>query len=365
VGTNLILRQRIRCFALVASITVVPRLSSAQGAAQPPSDATASAERLFRDARALIARKDYAAACPKLEESLRLDPAPGTEFNLARCYELDGRFASAANAYEHVADAMRAAHEAEREKVARLRAAEIGPRLSFLALTTPSPGLGADVHLALDGRELPRAASGTPIPIDHGDHTVSVTAPGKRPWQTSVHVERGVRTIPVNIPPLEDEPSPAPSEPADAPPPPASAPVIAPPEAPVASNEERPESTRPSAPASTGVGAQKVTAIGMASAALVAAGVGAYFGVRAFDLAGDVRAGCRTAACNADYSSSHTDGDISTVSFVACGALAVTGAVLWLTAPRRSPAASVPRKARIVVAPGTSFRSALVITGEF
>ncbi len=353
------------------SVAACSGLLPASAAAEQPGAGSGAeaptAEHLFRDARALIARKDYAAACPKLEESLRLDPAPGTEFNLARCYELEGRLASATHAYLHVADAMRAAHEPDREKVARARAAEITPRLSFLALAFPaSPASASDTRLTLDGRELTRAEQTAPLAVDAGDHTLAVTASGKRPWQTSVHVEPGVRMIPVNVPLLEDDPAPAPLVVV----PPASIPspipdAIAPPSAPA--TEPSPEASATPA-ARPGLGAQRVTAIGLVGAAVVAAGVGTYFGVRAFQLKDDAPPGCRTAACSSSFADSRTDGDISTVSFVACGALAVSGAILWLTAPGRSHGTSVtgaPSAGRVVLAPGTSLRSALWISGEF
>lgn len=46
-------------------------------------------------ARGLVQKGDWAAACPKFEESERLDPGIGTLYHLADCYEHVGRLATA------------------------------------------------------------------------------------------------------------------------------------------------------------------------------------------------------------------------------------------------------------------------------
>jgi hypothetical protein len=53
------------------------------------------AETLFRQGREAVKRGDYAVACPKFEESQRLDPANGTLLNLALCEEGWGRLVEA------------------------------------------------------------------------------------------------------------------------------------------------------------------------------------------------------------------------------------------------------------------------------
>src|SRR3954470_4044560 len=47
----------------------------------------AAAQALFDQAKELLARDNVTGACPKLEESQRLDPTSGTLINLADCYE--------------------------------------------------------------------------------------------------------------------------------------------------------------------------------------------------------------------------------------------------------------------------------------
>src|SRR5262249_24412526 len=84
-----VMALRTRCVACTAFALLV----SAGGArAETPEQA---ADRLFKEAEVLARAGRYAEACPKLEESERLDPGIGTQFNLADCYERTGRVAHA------------------------------------------------------------------------------------------------------------------------------------------------------------------------------------------------------------------------------------------------------------------------------
>src|SRR4051812_44001967 len=66
-------------------------------------DGAAAAEVLFSDGKRLAQEGNYAAACPKFEESQKLDPGMGTLYRLADCYEHVGRTASAWAAFVEVA----------------------------------------------------------------------------------------------------------------------------------------------------------------------------------------------------------------------------------------------------------------------
>src|ERR1051325_3142120 len=83
-----------------------------------PRDA-AAAEALFDEGKALYAKGDYQAACPKLAESYRLDPGTGALFALALCHERAGKPASAWVEFMEAAGRANTEHNAERETSAR------------------------------------------------------------------------------------------------------------------------------------------------------------------------------------------------------------------------------------------------------
>ncbi|MGK3984292.1 hypothetical protein WME99_14710 [Sorangium sp. So ce136] len=162
---------------------------------------TAAAQALFDAARQLMAQGKYADACPKLEESQRLDPGIGTQFNLAACYEQLGRTASAWSTFLEVAGAAKAAGQLEREKVARQRATALEPKLIRLTVTAPADA-PADLQVKRDGALVGRAQWGTPVPVDPGKHTIEASAAGRAPFARTVDLARAGATETVAIPPL-------------------------------------------------------------------------------------------------------------------------------------------------------------------
>jgi hypothetical protein len=147
----------------------------------------AAAQALFDEAKRLMADGKYPEACPKLEESQRLDPGIGTQFNLATCYEALGRTASAWSLFLEVAGAAKAAGQTEREKVARQRAAAIEPKLMRLAIAVPE-GAPADLQVSRDGVPVGKAQWGTPVPVDPGKHEVTASAKGPLAFRASVEL---------------------------------------------------------------------------------------------------------------------------------------------------------------------------------
>lgn len=205
---------------LALSLALAPALASAQ-----QRDPTA-ADALFRDGRALLKEKNYAAACPKLAESYRLDPAAGTLFNLAQCEEGRGRLASAHERWQGLVDTLTAAGKLadERLPIARERVAALGPRVPRLTIRIKR-GAPEETIVLRDGVELRGASLNAALPVDPGEHVIVARAAYRKDAETRVTLAASeTREIEV-APGGEDGTRPAPGAassavPQPAPPPP-------------------------------------------------------------------------------------------------------------------------------------------------
>lgn len=166
--------------------------------AENSSDA-AVAQALYDEGRALMSAGREAEACPKFEESQRLDPGSGTLINLALCYEKTSRLASAWSTYLSAAAAVQASGNAEREKGAREYAARLAPNVSRLCIVVPAEARAPNLGVWRDGTEVGAAQWGIELPIDDGEHTIVARAPGFTDWRTKVRVTGPHATVKVSV----------------------------------------------------------------------------------------------------------------------------------------------------------------------
>lgn len=162
-----------------------------------------------------MAAGSYDIACARFRDSDKLDPAVGTRFNLADCEEKRGRLATAWSLFRGVVADL--AQDDDRRPIAEERAKNLEPRLPIVTLVrtkyTPSK-----VRVRVDGVELGEASYGVPLPMDPGEHDLSIVAEqGKQPESRAFSVkEAQTMQIPLQLAGVEP-PSEQPS--ADAAPP--------------------------------------------------------------------------------------------------------------------------------------------------
>jgi tetratricopeptide (TPR) repeat protein len=147
----------------------------------------AAADALFRRGRELLASGDYALACPLFQESMRLDPAPGTLLNLADCTERTGKLATAWELFDRLATEVPATDE--RYALSLQRATSLAPRVPRLTVLLPD-GLTA-VRVYRDDIEVGAPSFGVPLPVDPGSHVIVVSAPNCAARRITLTVSAG------------------------------------------------------------------------------------------------------------------------------------------------------------------------------
>ncbi|GAB4514697.1 MAG: hypothetical protein Tsb0020_33230 [Haliangiales bacterium] len=295
----------------------------------------AVAEQLFREGRALITQGDFEQAAEKLEASLELDSASGTQGSLAWCYEKLGKLASAWFMYTEAAILADRDGNRTRAATARKLANALGPRLPRLQISLVE--LVPEVRVTLDGTELTTAVLGTAMYVDPGEHVITVDAPGYQPFSTMVTVAEA-KLREVKIPTLEPIPEPKPV------PPPKPIPAPMPP----GSTKEVPPPLRPSPPPADVGRTRRWAGLLTGGAGALVASAGLVVGATAFSAWDDpfVRGDCDrvTLVCSPEGQAATDkarDRTLLANILVGVGAVAIgAGAVLYLTAPDTSPNAA-------------------------
>ncbi len=269
----------------------------------PTSADIARAEELFQGGRQLMREGRFAEACPKLEESQRLDPAPGTRLNLADCWERAGRTASAQREFLEVAQVAEANGEAERATIARGRAKLLESKVTRLVLLVPAGARVPGLRLTRNAETVPEGEWGAAQAVDPGPFVIEASAPGRHTFRSEFTLRNDAATHHLTIPTLVAH-APSAAAPADA-------------------------------ATSRGEWLQR-GGIGLAGLGAVGLAVGTVFGVRAVSLfhrsndeGCDERDVCPANALET-RDSAVRHGNVSTVSFVVGAALVAGGAGLYV-----------------------------------
>lgn len=300
---------------------------------------------------------NYEKACPLLRDSQKADPQPGTQLNLALCYEKLGKSASAWSTYSDLTQT----GGPLQQQAAKAAVERLAPKLSRLRIDLcEAPNFDANqLTVRRNGEELGASVLGRPSPVDPGEYRIEARVPGFEKWQRVVRIAAEADLQSVEICQLEPERTTPPLQSA----PPASG-----------STEPSPvaASARAVAPAQSGgeaphhhASALAFVAVGTSATALI---VGTVFGIAAANKKSDASDSCSDKRCSSaglsQVNSAKTSADISTVSFVVAGVAAGLGAYLFLEA---SPSDEPKRSARLtrVGLQSTSSGLALSCSGAF
>jgi hypothetical protein len=293
----------------------------------------AAAEALFQQGKTLMEQKQYGDACDKFRASQELDAGLGTLLHLADCYEKMGNTASAWATFEEAASVAASRGDTNRHDIAQGRAMSIKPRLSYVVIRAAvQPPSGAVV--TRDGRPVPAAIWGVPVPVDPGMTTIQMSAPGYKPVKVDVTVPaQAPAPVEVTLPALVEAPA-TESVPA------AETPLADP----APANAGRAASASPEAPADTS--SQKTIGLVLGGVGVVALGVAAVFtisGYSDYQSSLDDCAPGNENACGVDGKRLRDDArsslNLATIVGSAGAAVLGTGVVLYVTAPT-SPSSS-------------------------
>jgi len=266
-------------------------------------DAMAQADRFFKEGRRAAEHGDFASACRHFEESFRLDPGVGTLINIGDCAE-------------HLGDLERA-WQNYRTAYARMpENDDRAPRLRSRIDSIERKSAKVDLHMddapegtvvTIDGNVVDPKKG--PRHVTAGAHVVLVTAVGRRGTRYNVSVgegeSRSLHATPGDV--LE---------------------AVLPSSVPI--EHQKTSWTRPAGIASLGLGAATIWVASLA-------------GMMAIDRRDVQHVSCNASGCTPGGVDAAHDGatwaDVSTVTFIAGGALVALGAtlvVLSLATPKKT-----------------------------
>jgi hypothetical protein len=349
-------------FALASLVLVAsPRVAAAQ--ARDP----AAAQALFDQGRELSRQGRYAEACPKFLESNRLDPGIGTQFHLAECYQQSGQIATAWATFLDVASIARAANQLDREKAATKRAQQLEPRLPKLTISVSAANQVSGLEVHRDGLLVGAAQWGTPVPVDPGEHELTITAPGRKALSRTLKLEEG-KAQSFDVPALQSDGSAA----AVAAAPVAAAPLVAPVQTAAPASLPAPEAPLAPAPGAPAAVDKSHDAWPFVLGAVGVAGVavGSFVALKAQSDNTKSKTDCDAQnVCGATGYGLRNDarsaGNIATAAFIGGAAFIAGAVVVWeLESSSNKSAASAPTalRASAAVTPGNA---ALYLQGSF
>jgi hypothetical protein len=161
--------------------------------ASDPRSTVKAAEDTFNRGLQLMQQRQYTEACAAFEQSQRLDPQFGTQYQIAACYQKVGKLATAWNMYRELS---RSDSNPKRRPKAGKIADALAPRVPKIRLVLRKKL--PDAHVLMNGVNA-SALIGVDTPVDLGTYAFVATAAGHREWRKTVEVKEEGKVITVVI----------------------------------------------------------------------------------------------------------------------------------------------------------------------
>jgi hypothetical protein len=308
-----------RIAPLLGAFAILALFSDRARADEPTAAQQTLAQQLFDEGRTLLEAGKTAEACPKFEAAAQYAHTPGVRLNLADCWVLLGKTASAWAMYGEALSAAERTNDRTAAELARKGRAALKSQLSYLTVSVPDDVKVPGLELLRDGENLPKAAWGAAVPVDPGEHEIVARAPGYKPWSTKKNISAAGANESIEVPELDtvDATSPVHRQPKG--------------------DDVRADPGQ----------SQRTIGLIAGGVGIVGVGVGTFFGIRTivkkneYERDSTPSGDCLSNECATASHDAHTAGVISTIAFVAGGAFLATGAVLWFTAPKAKRASAL------------------------
>jgi hypothetical protein len=179
--------------ALTLAALLFPAYAEAQG---PPTGAPgtatpaakAEAGRLSIEGKKALKEKRYDDAVKALQQAVDLDPNPQARLDLAEALIADSKLLEASRVLHAVADALPNPSTTKLQEAAKKSLSEIEPRIPWLQIDVIGPEEGT-ASVKVDGKEVDATSE---VPLNPGEHKITVSAEGFATAKRNVELEEGV-----------------------------------------------------------------------------------------------------------------------------------------------------------------------------
>jgi tetratricopeptide (TPR) repeat protein len=179
---------------LMTSLLMSGSLALVSASAAAQADPRTQAEQFFKEAEALMDKGDFKAACPKYEETVRLQPQGiGAKERLAACYESTNRPKTAFDMLWRASQQAQEAGQAERGATIKQNIQRLESRLPRVRLDFGSLGENGQFKIEEDGVVIPIAEARTVRYVEVGSHRLRVSTAGFEPFETSFEATEGAQ----------------------------------------------------------------------------------------------------------------------------------------------------------------------------